>query len=112
MLREGVNGSGQDCPPRVAGYRCATRKEAQASRGRLEDVSGVDVPLAMCIAKISAQSTALNNSRIEVLRSRNEALEGLFEEASKQVKDLSSGGSYEEAVENLILEVSHRSFHT
>jgi len=53
----------------------------------------------------SGQSTALNNSRIEVLRSRNEALEQLFEEASKQVKDLSKGGSYEEAMENLILEV-------
>lgn len=57
-------------------------------------------------AHTSAQSTALNNSRIEVLRSRNDALESLFEEASKQVKSLSEGGSYSEAVENLILEVS------
>lgn len=58
------------------------------------------------MADTSAQSTALNNSRIEVLRSRNDALESLFEEASKQVKSLSKGGSYAEAVENLILEVS------
>lgn len=53
----------------------------------------------------SAQSTALNNSRIEVLRARNDALEKLFEEASNQVKKLSSGKSYSDALENLILEV-------
>ncbi|KAK1927422.1 vacuolar ATP synthase subunit E [Papiliotrema laurentii] len=52
-----------------------------------------------------AQSTALNNSRIEVLRARNDALEKLFEEASNQVKKLSSGKSYSDALENLILEV-------
>jgi V-type H+-transporting ATPase subunit E len=47
----------------------------------------------------------LNNSRIEVLRARNDALEKLFEEASNQVKKLSSGKSYSDALENLILEV-------
>ncbi|WVQ78745.1 hypothetical protein IAT38_000832 [Cryptococcus sp. DSM 104549] len=54
--------------------------------------------------KIS-QSTAINNSRIKVLRSRNDHLEALFEESSKQVKALSTGKGYAEAVENLITEV-------
>ncbi|KAK4687256.1 V-type H+-transporting ATPase subunit E, partial [Tremellales sp. Uapishka_1] len=54
--------------------------------------------------KIS-QSTALNASRISVLRSREDHLEGIFEEASKKVKELATGGSYPEAVESLILEV-------
>ncbi|WWC60187.1 uncharacterized protein I303_102752 [Kwoniella dejecticola CBS 10117] len=54
--------------------------------------------------KIS-QSTAINNSRIKVLRSRNDHLESIFEEANKQVKDLSEGDKYKQALENLILEV-------
>ncbi|WVW80020.1 hypothetical protein I302_101993 [Kwoniella bestiolae CBS 10118] len=54
--------------------------------------------------KIS-QSTAINNSRIKVLRSRNDHLENIFEEANKQVKELSEGDKYKEAVENLVLEV-------
>ncbi|KAK8861469.1 hypothetical protein IAR55_002289 [Kwoniella newhampshirensis] len=54
--------------------------------------------------KIS-QSTAINTSRIKILRSRNDHLEAIFDEASKQVKALSTGGSYAEAVENLILEI-------
>ncbi|WWC68742.1 uncharacterized protein I206_102676 [Kwoniella pini CBS 10737] len=54
--------------------------------------------------KIS-QSTAINTSRIKVLRSRNDHLESIFEEANKQVKDLSEGDKYKQAIENLILEV-------
>nr|ODN85207.1 V-type H+-transporting ATPase subunit E [Cryptococcus depauperatus CBS 7841] len=52
-----------------------------------------------------AQSTAINGSRLQVLQSRNEHLENLFDEADKQTKTLSSGEKYREAVENLILEV-------
>ncbi|CAD6587460.1 MAG: V-ATPase V1 sector subunit E [Tremellales sp. Tagirdzhanova-0007] len=55
--------------------------------------------------KIS-QSTSLNSSRISVLRSRNDHLESLFEEASTQVKALGSGDSYSNAMESLILEAS------
>ncbi|WRT65577.1 uncharacterized protein IL334_002522 [Kwoniella shivajii] len=54
--------------------------------------------------KIS-QSTAINTSRIKVLRSRNDHLESIFEEANKQVQQLSNGDKYKEAIENLILEV-------
>ncbi|ORY29502.1 vacuolar ATP synthase subunit E [Naematelia encephala] len=54
--------------------------------------------------KIS-QSTALNASRITVLRERNDQLEALFEEATKQVKEHASGEEYAKALENLILEV-------
>ncbi|OCF30489.1 V-type H+-transporting ATPase subunit E [Kwoniella heveanensis BCC8398] len=54
--------------------------------------------------KIS-QSTAINNSRIKILRSRNDHLEAIFDEANKQVKELSEGDKYKEAIENLILEV-------
>ena len=43
-----------------------------------------------------------------MLRSRNDHLESLFDEASKQVKDLSSGGSYAKALEAFILEVRYR----
>ncbi|GFZ42666.1 V-ATPase subunit E [Saitozyma sp. JCM 24511] len=52
--------------------------------------------------KIS-QSTALNASRLKVLQARNEHLENIFEEANKKVKELSSGGSYAQAMENLVL---------
>ncbi|WWC87759.1 uncharacterized protein L201_002651 [Kwoniella dendrophila CBS 6074] len=54
--------------------------------------------------KIS-QSTAINNSRIKVLRSRNDHLESIFDDANKQVKDLSEGDRYKQGIENLILEV-------
>jgi len=59
--------------------------------------------------KIS-QSTALNTSRLQVLRARAEHLEALFEEARNRVKELSSkdskgGSKYQDTVENLILEV-------
>ncbi|EIW68859.1 V-type H+-transporting ATPase subunit E [Tremella mesenterica] len=52
-----------------------------------------------------AQSTALNNSRLQVLRSRNDHLETIFEAARQKVKDLSSGESYKTAMEALILEI-------
>ncbi|KAL7419709.1 V-ATPase V1 sector subunit E [Cryptotrichosporon argae] len=54
--------------------------------------------------KIS-QSTALNTSRLSVLRKREEHLDALFEEATKQVKALSTGDKYASALESLILEV-------
>ncbi|ORX36490.1 vacuolar ATP synthase subunit E [Kockovaella imperatae] len=54
--------------------------------------------------KIS-QSTALNNSRIQILKARNDHLNNLFEEAAKQVNSLSSGSEYAKALENLILEI-------
>ena len=54
--------------------------------------------------KIS-QSTALNQSRLEVLRRRDEHLHSLFDDASKQVKDLADGNEYDKALELLILEV-------
>lgn len=54
----------------------------------------------------SAQSTALNQSRLEVLRKRDEQLRELFEEADKQVKALADGNDYPKAMELLITEVS------
>ena len=54
----------------------------------------------------SSQSTALNNSRIQILRARNDHLNDLFDEAAKQVNSLASGSGYAQALENLILEVS------
>ncbi|WVR03924.1 hypothetical protein IAU60_000923 [Kwoniella sp. DSM 27419] len=54
--------------------------------------------------KIS-QSTAINNSRIKILRSRNDHLEAIFDESTKQVKALSEGDKYKQALESLILEV-------
>ena len=53
-----------------------------------------------------SQSTALNGSRLKVLGSRNDHLNNLFDEASKQVSSLASGSGYAQALENLILEVS------
>lgn len=58
----------------------------------------------------SNQSTALNNSRISVLKSRNDQLNTLFEDATKQVKELSGKKEYEKALESLILEVSSAHF--
>ncbi|KAL1410330.1 V-ATPase V1 sector subunit E [Vanrija albida] len=52
-----------------------------------------------------AQSTALNQSRLEVLRKRDEHLQELFEKASNKVKALADGKDYPAAVELLILEV-------
>lgn len=72
----------------------------------MEDVSSLRNFWSSVADSFSAQSTALNTSRITVLRSRNDQLEALFEEASKRVVDLSSGDSYSSALENLILEVS------
>lgn len=53
----------------------------------------------------SAQSTALNQSRLEVLRKRDEHLQELFESADKKVRSLSEGKDYAKALELLILEV-------
>lgn len=53
----------------------------------------------------SAQSTALNQSRLEVLRKRDEHLNELFEKADNQVKALASGKDYPKAMELLIVEV-------
>lgn len=58
----------------------------------------------------SSQSTALNTSRIKVLQSRNDKLEDLFEQASKDVTELSQGEKYGTALENFILEVSEESW--
>ncbi|TXT10943.1 hypothetical protein VHUM_01694 [Vanrija humicola] len=52
-----------------------------------------------------AQSTALNQSRLEVLRKRDEHLQTLFENASNKVKALADSKDYPAAVESLILEV-------
>ncbi|RSH84390.1 V-ATPase V1 sector subunit E [Apiotrichum porosum] len=52
-----------------------------------------------------AQSTALNQSRLEVLRKRDENLQTLFEEANKQVTALADGKDYPAAMELLILEI-------
>lgn len=54
--------------------------------------------------KIS-QSTAINNSRLRILQSRNDHLETLFDEANKRVMELSAGDRYKDALVNLILEV-------
>lgn len=54
---------------------------------------------------VSAQSTALNQSRLEVLRKREEHLQQLFDEAGKKVKALSDSDKYPEAMESLVLEV-------
>lgn len=72
-----------------------------------------DVRLSVALAqrqadeRISGQSTALNNSRITVLKSRNDQLDTLFEDASKKVKELSGKKDYEKSLEALILEVCH-----
>jgi hypothetical protein len=55
--------------------------------------------------EISNQSTALNTSRITVLKSRNDQLDTLFEDANKKVKELSGKKDYEKSLEALILEV-------
>ncbi|WVQ87624.1 hypothetical protein IAS59_001351 [Cryptococcus gattii] len=54
--------------------------------------------------KIS-QSTAINHSRLKILQSRSDHLETLFDEANKQVMELSAGDRYKDALVNLILEV-------
>lgn len=54
----------------------------------------------------SSQSTAINNSRLKILQSRSDHLETLFDEANKQVMELSAGDRYKDALVNLILEVS------
>ncbi len=56
----------------------------------------------------SAQSTALNVSRLEVLRTREEHLQSIFDDTRSQIKSLSSSkgdNKYATIVENLILEV-------
>jgi V-type H+-transporting ATPase subunit E len=50
----------------------------------------------------------LNNSRLKVLRARNDNLEQLFEEARKQVLELGKADKYAQALEKLVLEVSFR----
>ncbi|KLT46012.1 vacuolar ATP synthase subunit E [Cutaneotrichosporon oleaginosum] len=52
-----------------------------------------------------AQSTALNQSRLEVLRKRDEQLQDLFEEANKKVKELADGKDYPKAMTLLITEI-------
>ncbi|BEI82507.1 hypothetical protein CcaverHIS002_0303750 [Cutaneotrichosporon cavernicola] len=52
-----------------------------------------------------AQSTALNQSRLEVLRKREEQLQELFDEANNKVKDLAEGKGYPKAMSLLITEV-------
>jgi V-type H+-transporting ATPase subunit E len=52
-----------------------------------------------------AQSTALNQSRLEVLRKRDEQLQELFEEANSEVKKLAEGKDYPKAMTLLITEV-------
>lgn len=55
---------------------------------------------------ISASSTALNQSRLQVLRAREEHLQSIFEEATKKTKDLKNDqGKYTKVLEDLILEV-------
>ncbi len=65
----------------------------------------------MLLSFNSAQSTALNTSRLQVLRAREDLLQQLFEDAKKELKELNKDREkYEKVVENLILEVSKR-FH-
>lgn len=55
----------------------------------------------------SANSTALNTSRLEILRAREEQLQVLFDDAKKDVQKLSEDKeSYEKVVAGLITEVS------
>lgn len=61
----------------------------------------------LIIRTISASSTALNQSRLQVLRAREEHLQSIFEEATKKTKDLKNDqGKYTKVLEDLILEVS------
>jgi hypothetical protein len=54
----------------------------------------------------SAESTALNTSRLKILRAREQLLADLFEEARKGVHDLNSDeGKYSQLMEQLILQV-------
>lgn len=69
----------------------------------MEDVSS---PFTTALTS-SAQSTALNQSRLEVLRKRDEQLQDLFEDANKQVKQLAEGKDYPKAMDLLITEVGH-----
>lgn len=55
----------------------------------------------------SSQSTALNQSRLEVLRSRAEHLDSIFDETKTKVKGLNKDtDKYQSVLEGLILEVS------
>lgn len=57
-------------------------------------------------ARYSSQSTALNKSRLEVLRSRAEHLDSIFDETKIKVKELSKNSDkYQSVLEGLILEV-------
>lgn len=78
----------------------STRRSASRPRsdGRCRQRTGVALTS-------SAQSTALNQSRLEVLRKRDEQLNELFEDANKQVKELSDGENYAKAMDLLITEV-------
>ena len=73
-------------------------------------LSDTAVPLNLCLidrSRYSSQSTALNKSRLEVLRSRAEHLDTIFDETKTKVKDLSKDGDkYQSVLEGLILEVS------
>lgn len=61
--------------------------------------------LTMCHAH-SSQSTALNKSRLEVLQSRAEHLDTIFDETKTKVKDLNKDSDkYQSVLEGLILEV-------
>lgn len=56
----------------------------------------------------SAQSTALNVSRLEVLRAREEHLQSIFDDTRSKIKSLASSkgdDKYASTVENLILEI-------
>jgi V-type H+-transporting ATPase subunit E len=71
----------------------------------VEDVRVAGLRVCIPADISSAQSTALNQSRLEVLRKRDEHLSDLFEKADNEVKALANGKDYPKAVEQLILEV-------
>ena len=100
--------TGKDCEAGISCYRCPVREETKASRGQLEDVRATDLshlPNSLNHSS-SSQSTAINNSRLKILQSRNDHLQTLFDEANKKVMELSAGDRYKDALVNLILEVS------
>lgn len=104
-----LDASGQDRPTRNIGHRRSIRQEAKAGRSELENVGSPRFTSVSTLSPSdahSSQSTALNKSRLEVLQSRAEHLDTIFDETKTKVKDLNKeSDKYQSVLEGLILEV-------
>jgi V-type H+-transporting ATPase subunit E len=78
-------------------------------RQALADLARPPSPLSARLPSRSAQSTALNTSRLKILRAREQLLADLFETTRKGIKDLGEDeGKYEQLLVKLIVQVRCR----